>query len=228
MSSAQRIAVWNGERAQTTGGLKKADLIKNRHGRIVSKKKSEVARRLNNLGNFLASKGAKAAKAKAEPKKPAVAPKPKPKPKPVVAPKPKPAVAPGKPPTKVKLTRAQNKERLRLRRAEKRGKAPKNAESDYIKSIMNDPEVIAQRKKTKGRAPNIDPANMIQVPDAEKRFVIKKKPKPKKKVETIDLTGGRLRKISQKQLDRAKKKPVPRRPKKKRVRKRKDLLGLTI
>ena len=243
MSSAQRIAVWNGERAQTTGGLKKADLIKNRHGRIVSKKKSEVARRLNNLGNFLASKGAKAAKAKAEPKKPAVAPKPKPKPavapkpkpkpKPVVAPKPKPkpkpkpAVAPGKPP-KVKLTRAQNKERLRLRQAEKRGKAPKNAESDYIKSIMNDPEVIAQRKKTKGRAPNIDPANMIQVPDAEKRFVIKKKPKPKKKVETIDLTGGRLRKISQKQLDRAKKKPVPRRPKKKRVRKRKDLLGLTI
>ena len=82
MSSAQRIAVWNGERAQTTGGLKKADLIKNRHGRIVSKKKSEVARKLNNLGNFLASKGAKAAKAKAEPEKP------KPKPKPVEKPKP--------------------------------------------------------------------------------------------------------------------------------------------
>ena len=51
---------------------------------------------------------------------------------------------------------------------------------------------------------------------------------PKKKVDTIDLTGGRLRKISQKQLDRAKKKPVPRRAKKKRVRKRKDLLGLTV
>ena len=77
MSSAQRIAVWNGERAQTTGGLKKGDLIKNRHGRIVSKKKSEVARKLNNLGNFLAKK---LAKGKAAPEKPKVEP-PKPKPK---------------------------------------------------------------------------------------------------------------------------------------------------
>ena len=80
MSSAQRIAVWNGERAQTTGGLKKADLIKSRHGRIVSKKKSEVARKLNNLGNFLASKGAKAAKAKAEPKPKAAKPQATPSP----------------------------------------------------------------------------------------------------------------------------------------------------
>ena len=91
MSSAQRIAVWNGERAQTTGGLKKSDLMKNRHGRIVSKRKSEVARKLNNLGNFLASK-AKAAGQKPKPK-----PKPKPAPKvapPKVAP---PKVAPPKP-----------------------------------------------------------------------------------------------------------------------------------
>ena len=73
MSSAQRIAVWNGERAHTTGGLKKADLMRNRHGRIVSKRKSEVARRLNNLGNFLANK-AKGVK------KPAAEAKPKPKP----------------------------------------------------------------------------------------------------------------------------------------------------
>ena len=118
--------------------------------------------------------------------------------------------------------------RARLYRLAKEGKAPKNAHNEYLKKIMNDPEVIAQRKKTKGRAPNIDPANMFSVPDAEKGAVIKKGPKPKKKVETIDLTGGRLRKISRKQLDRAKKKPVPRRAKKKRVRKRKDLLGLTV
>ena len=72
--SAQRLAVWNGERDKTSGGLKKADLIKNRHGRIVSKRKSEVARKLNNLGNFLAGKGKKKqAEEKApEPPKPKV------------------------------------------------------------------------------------------------------------------------------------------------------------
>ena len=241
MSSAQRIAVWNGERAQTTGGLKKADLIKNRHGRIVSKKKSEVARKLNNLGNFLASK------AKAQPEKPKGVEKPKPKPvekpkpKPVEKPKPKPKPKPvEKPKPKPKpveksvesmLTKAQKKQVERLRRLALKGRVPKNAESEYIKKIMNDPEVIAQRKKTKGRAPNIDPANMFTVPDAEKGRVLKKKPKQKKKIETVDLTGGRLRKITRKQLDRAKKKAVPRRPKKKRVRKRKgspDLLGLRV
>ena len=185
MSSAQRIAVWNGERAQTTGGLKKADLIKNRHGRIVSKKKSEVARKLNNLGNFLASKGAKA---KAQPEKPKPKPKPveKPKPKPVAPPKPKPVAPPKPKPKPVEkpkpkpkpkpvekpkpkpkpveksvesmLTKAQKKQVERLRRLALKGRVPKNAESEYIKKIMNDPEVIAQRKKTKGRAPNIDPA----------------------------------------------------------------------
>ena len=247
MSSAQRIAVWNGERAQTTGGLKKADLIKNRHGRIVSKLKSEVARKLNNLGNFLAKKLAKGKaapekqvekpKPKVEPPKPKPKPKvepPKPKPK-VEAPKPKPVAKPKpkpKPKQIVRLTSAQNKERLRLKQLAKEGKVPKNADIDYIKQIMKDPEVIAERKRTKGRAPNIDPANMFTVPDSQKGLVIKrKKPKPKKKVETVDLTGGRLRKITRKQLDRAKKKAVPRRPKKKRVRKRKgspDLLGLRV
>ena len=208
----------------------------------MSKKKSEVARKLNNLGNFLAKK---LAKGKAAPEKPKVEkpkpkvepPKPKPKPKveapkpkapkPVAKPKPKP-----KPKQIVKLTSAQNKERLRLKQLAKEGKVPKNADIDYIKQIMKDPEVIAERKRTKGRAPNVDPANMFSVPDSQKGLVIKrKKPKPKKKVETVDLTGGRLRKITRKQLDRAKKKAVPRRPKKKRVRKRKgsqDLLGLRV
>ena len=89
--SAQRLAVWNGEKEKTSGGLRKADLTKNRHGRIVSKRKSEVARKLNNLGNFLAGKGKKQ-EAKPEPiKKPKAKPKAKPKPKP------KPAKAPAKP-----------------------------------------------------------------------------------------------------------------------------------
>ena len=188
MSSAQRIAVWNGERAHTTGGLKKADLMRNRHGRIVSKRKSEVARRLNNLGNFLANKAKGAKKPAAEPKpkpKPAAV-KPKPKPKPVaVKPKPKPKPVAVKPKPKPKL-------------------------------------------KPKPKPVAVDPA--LIPPKIDKR--LKKKPIPKKKkldfgFGPIDLTGGRLRKVTQKQLDRAKKKPIPRRAKKKRTR-RKPSMGLMV
>ena len=199
MSSAQRIAVWNGERASTTGGLKKSDLKKNRHGRIVSRKKSEVARRLNNLGNFLASK-AKAAKPKSA--KPKAVPA---KPKAVPA---KPKAVPAKP---------------------KQSKPPKRwLDKGLIKGITKDPEVVAERKK-KARhiSSRIDPANIIPNQRAGLPGKLKKAPHKKKKVETIDLTGGRLRKITQKQLDRAKKKPVPRRPKKRR-RKKKGDLGLMV
>ena len=68
MSSAQRIAVWEGRKEKTSGGLRKGDLIKNKQGRIVSKKKSAVAKRLNNLGSHLRGKK-KAEPKKAEPKK---------------------------------------------------------------------------------------------------------------------------------------------------------------
>ena len=68
MSSAQRLAVWEGRKEKTSGGLRKGDLIKNRQGRIVSKKKSAVAKRLNNLGSHLRGKK-KAEPKKAEPKK---------------------------------------------------------------------------------------------------------------------------------------------------------------
>ena len=97
---------------KTTGGLNRDDLVLNRHGRIVSKRKSQAASKVNNLGNWLRDKGqkfgdkpaqakkgsngkpkkeaAKAAKVKKEvvkvkkivPKKIAKA-KPKPKPKPL-------------------------------------------------------------------------------------------------------------------------------------------------
>ena len=223
MSSAQRIAVWNGERASTTGGLKKSDLMKNRHGRIVSKRKSEVARKLNNLGNFLASK-AKAAgqepkpkpKPKPKPAPPKVAP-PKPKPKPAPAPKPAPKAAPKK-----KRTPA---ERRALFEAYKKGLMK---DTGYIKNVTKDPEVIAERKK-KGRhfKPTVDPANIIPNQRAGLPGKLKKAPKKKKKIEVIDLSGGRLRRITQKQLDRAKKKQVPRRPKKRR-RKKRDSLSLTV
>ena len=172
---------------------------KNRHGRIVSKKKSEVARRLNNLGNFLASK-AKAAKPKSA--KPKVVPA---KPKAVPA---KPKVAPAKP---------------------KQSKPPKRwLDKGLIKDITKDPEVVAERKK-KARhiSSRIDPANIIPNQRAGLPGKLKKAPHKKKKPETIDLTGGKLRKITQKQLDRAKKKPVPRRPKKRRRKKKVDL-GLMV
>ena len=46
-----RLKVWLGQRLKTNGpnGLFKKDLIKNSKGRIVSKRKSEQARALNNL-----------------------------------------------------------------------------------------------------------------------------------------------------------------------------------
>ena len=187
MSSAQRIAVWNGERAHTTGGLKKADLMRNRHGRIVSKRKSEVARRLNNLGNFLANK-AKGAK------KPAAEPKPKPR-------GPGRSKIPGHPAKQPAAVKPKPK--------------PK-------------PVAVKPKPKPKPKPVAVDPA--LIPPKIDKR--LKKKPIPKKKkldfgFGPIDLTGGRLRKVTQKQLDRAKKKPIPRRAKKKRTR-RKPSMGLMV
>ena len=202
---------------------------KNRHGRIVSKKKSEVARKLNNLGNFLASK-AKAAKAgpakvvpakpKAVPAKPKAVPaKPKvvqPKPKVV---KPKPKVVPAKPKPKPKPKTAAER-RAALRKA--------MMDKGLIKHITKDPEVIAERKKKERHIKSrVDPANIIPNQRAGLPGKLKKAPHKKKKPETIDLTGGKLRKITQKQLDRAKKKPVPRRPKKRRRKKKVDL-GLMV
>ena len=62
MSSKQRLDVWNGVRKKTSGGLQKKDLIKNKRGRIVSKKKSLQAADQNNLGSWLVGKGAKVKK----------------------------------------------------------------------------------------------------------------------------------------------------------------------
>jgi hypothetical protein len=40
-----RAKVWHGTAKRTSGGLKKNDLMINKHGRIVSKKKSESAKK---------------------------------------------------------------------------------------------------------------------------------------------------------------------------------------
>ena len=124
-STEQRSQVWAGTRKKTSGGLTKSMLVKNKRGKLVSKKKSEQASSQNNLGSWLREKGKKVEKAdmlrkkseppadapaskakKAAPKKAAAkaAPKaaPKPKPAPKAAPKPAPAPQPKKQPKVVR------------------------------------------------------------------------------------------------------------------------------
>jgi hypothetical protein len=59
MPQNERVRVWKGELKRTSGGLRKQDLMKNTRGKIVSKKKSEAAKKNaeNNLGQWLRSKG---------------------------------------------------------------------------------------------------------------------------------------------------------------------------
>ena len=107
MSSNQRLEVWRGTRAKTSGGLTKADLTKNKRGKIVSKKKSQQAGSQNNLGSWLRLKGKKVPKDEMLRKKGDVLEE-SPKPKKAKAPKPKKAAKP-----------APKKLRLRLRLAAK-------------------------------------------------------------------------------------------------------------
>ena len=69
-----RYQVFNNKAEKTTGGLRKANLKKNKQGRIVSKKASSTAKRKSNLGQKLYSGNWQ--------KKKPVKPKPKLKPKP--------------------------------------------------------------------------------------------------------------------------------------------------
>jgi len=115
-SSSQRQEVWNGTRAKTSGGLTKSDLVKNKRGKIVSKKKSTQASNQNNLGAFLREKGKKVPKdqmlrKKGEvSKKPAAKPAPKPVPKSKPVPK-APAAAP-KAPKKPPAAKPQKKPKI--------------------------------------------------------------------------------------------------------------------
>ena len=56
-SSKQRSEVWRGVRKKTSGGLTAKDLIRNKRGKVVSRKKSQQAGGDNNLGFWLRSKG---------------------------------------------------------------------------------------------------------------------------------------------------------------------------
>ena len=58
MPQKERLRVWRDEIKQTSGGLTKVDLIRNKRGKIVSRKKSSQAvGDANNLGSWLRGKG---------------------------------------------------------------------------------------------------------------------------------------------------------------------------
>ena len=55
LTFGSRAEVWHGNAKKTTGGLSKNDLMKNKHGEIVSKKKHHTAKkekRLEKAGYF--------------------------------------------------------------------------------------------------------------------------------------------------------------------------------
>ena len=108
-SSKQRLEVWRGTRAKTSGGLRKGDLTKNKRGKIVSKKKSQQAANQNNLGDHLRQKGKKMSKdemlhakkkGSSAPQKVVAKPKPAPKPAAKAPAKPAPAAKPKAQPAK--------------------------------------------------------------------------------------------------------------------------------
>ena len=52
MTIGTKLQVWNGTKEKTSGGLTKNDLVKNKRGKIVSKKKMEAGKKAfakNNL-----------------------------------------------------------------------------------------------------------------------------------------------------------------------------------
>ena len=123
MPQSERLRVWNRTLKKTSGGLTKNDLMKNKRGKIVSKKKSAAAKQsANNLGTCLRSKGdqflskgvtkeniirkgkpgRKAFKPQKQPEE--EKPKPKPKAQPKAQPKPPPKPKP-KPKSVPKITK---------------------------------------------------------------------------------------------------------------------------
>ena len=59
MPQSERKQVWAGKKRVTSGGLTKSDLLLNKRGKLVSKKKSLLAKSENNLGGWLRKKGDK-------------------------------------------------------------------------------------------------------------------------------------------------------------------------
>ena len=151
-SSQQRSQVWLGTRAKTSGGLTKSMLVKNKRGKLVSKKKSEQASSQNNLGSWLREKGKKVEKAQMlrkksapppdAPKKKAVQKKPAPskkavkkaapklKPAPKAAPKPAPVAQPKKQP---KIVRKQAQAAPKRKKVQKKSNINPITQQPYEK-----------------------------------------------------------------------------------------------
>jgi len=172
-SSKQRQDVWFGRRAKTSGGLAKGDLIKNKRGKIVSKKKSGQAHSQNNLGGFLRETGKKVDKAsmlrkkgevkgkKSEPKKKAPAAKPKAKP----------SAEPPKKAAPKKSAPAKSKPKARK---------PKAAAKKKRKSKIN--PLTQQPYAKKGGSGYVADAK-VHLDNVKLRKRNEKKPKPPKKTE---------------------------------------------
>ena len=48
-----KLQVWRGKAKSTPGGLQKKDIMKNKKGKLVSRKQSAAAKRKSNLKHFL-------------------------------------------------------------------------------------------------------------------------------------------------------------------------------
>ncbi len=165
----QRRLVWSGKLRRTTGGLTRDDLMLNRSGRIVSKKKSQAASKVNNLGTWLrvsgqgfkevpsnAKKGTngKGAKPAAKPAAKKVAKVPK-----KVAPK---KVAPKKVAPKKVAPKAQKKKKLDSKKTtvvlkkKAEAKARANTKAGYPLSKTKAPEVVAAKASKAAAASDFD------------------------------------------------------------------------
>ena len=165
----QRRLVWAGKLRKTTGGLTRDDLMLNRTGRIVSKRKSQAASKVNNLGTWLRVSGQGFASVPADAKKgsngknkkvvpPKKVPPKKVAPKKVVPKKPKPVpkkVAPKA--QKVQKKKLDSKKTVvALKKKAEKG-AAKNSKAGYPLSKSKAPEVVAAKaQKPQGTDQDLD------------------------------------------------------------------------
>ena len=171
----QRRLVWAGKLRKTTGGLTRDDLMLNRTGRIVSKRKSQAASKVNNLGTWLrvsgqgfssvpanAKKGSNGkgqknvAAVAAVKKKPIAKPIAKPKPKPIAKPKklvPKKLVPQKKVALKIpKKKKLDSKNTVVALKKKAETKARANSKAGYPLSKSKAPEVVAKKASKKATA----------------------------------------------------------------------------
>jgi hypothetical protein len=180
-SSKQRVDVWNGRRLKTSGGLTKDMLVKNKRGKLVSKKKSDQASEQNNLGTFLRDTGKTVPKDEMlhakNAKKPKVEDASKKAAKVKAPPKPK-AKAPKKAAAKLSVAKAAPKKvqvpKVKPKASPKpkqKKAAPKKKSNPKINPVTRQP--YAKNSKFKVHIDNIKPGKRVRdimdnVPQMEK------------------------------------------------------------